>query len=462
MRESCRMSLACLAAAAFMRMALAEPPEEVTPRPEDYAYGWPILAPAPSDFYELELPLDVYRSVVDPSLRDLGVFDAHDRPVPRFVSAPPAPRAAPDEPVPLVLLPVMAPAGTALSDVRFTLEQEAGATRVRVEGGAPATAERPLALVAYLTDMGEEHARLAALDVEWPAEAEPLIATLTVEASTDLGAWAVVGRGTVAGLRQDASSIERRRVTVNPREARYLRLTWQGAPPGFALTRLTAQYSRAAPEPARAEQSLATNGTDAADGGLLYDLGGAPMVDRATLDLGGDIALLRASVHCRLAEREPWIRMQEGLYYRLHRDGNELVSEPAALPPRRCRYWKVLVERGAREARPTLRLGWLPDRVIFVAEGEGPWTLAVGSARDPAAGFPQERYADPGLRRLAEKSTLVTASLGARDELGGELALEAPAKGPDWRRWLLWLGLVAGVALVAGMAWRLARGGGGN
>src|SRR5262245_32550792 len=172
-------------AALAIATASAAAPAAVTPKPEDYAYGWPVLAPVPSDFYEVELPLEVYRAVVDPSLRDLGVFDARDQPVPRFVSAPPAPQAAPDEPVALALLPVMAPAGTALSDIHFTLEQEAGGTRVRVEGGAPASAERPLALVAFLTDMGEQHARLTALDVEWPAEIGPLVATLTVEASQD-------------------------------------------------------------------------------------------------------------------------------------------------------------------------------------------------------------------------------------------------------------------------------------
>ena len=462
MHETLHTAIVAFAAAVSMQAAQAAAPEEVTPRPEDYAWGWQVQTPVPSDFYEIELPLEVYRSAVDPSLRDVGVFDARDQPVPRFVSAPPAPEAAPNEPVALALLPVMAPTVTALNDMHFTLEQEAGGTRVRVEGGAPATAERPLMLVAYLADMGEKNARLAAIDVDWPAEIEPLVAMLTVEASLELDHWTVLGGGTVAGLRQDSASIERRRITVNPMEARYLRLTWQGVPKGWRLTSLTAQYSRSAAEPIRTWQSLATNGTDATDGGLLYDLEGAPMVDRATLELGGDNALLRASIHCRLAAKDTWTGLQEGLYYRLHRDGNELASEPAGLPPRRCRYWKVLVERGAREARPQLRLGWLPDRVIFVAEGAGPWTLVAGSARDAAGGFPQERYADPGMRKLAGEASLVLAGLSEREELGGALALEPPSPGPDWRRWLLWLGLIAGVALVAGMAWRLARANSGN
>lgn len=449
------MAAGSLAAAALAGLASAQD-DLAPPRPGDYAYAWPVEVRTPSDFYELDVPLEVYRTVVDPSLRDLGVFDERDRVQPRLVSPPPAAEAQPDEAVPLSLLPVRAPAGTALSDLRFTLEQQTGAVRLRVEGLPVGTVERPLALVAYLADMGKEHARLRALELAWPQSIEPLIATVTVEGSLDLDHWAVIGRGTVAGLRQDAATIERRRVAVNTQQARYLRLTWQGAPAGWQLTGLTAKYSRAAPEPGRDFQVLRSTGSDPADRGFLYDLGGAPMVDRVAVELGADNALLRASLHCRNATRDPWVRVHEGLFYRLRRDGNALASEPAEIAPRRCRYWKARIERGARDVAPALRLGWRPDRVLFMAEGAGPWRLAAGSARDAAHGFPQERYADAGMRDLAKQATVGAATLGAREELAGAAALELP-KRPDWRRWALWLGLVAGVLLVAGMAFRLAR-----
>jgi hypothetical protein len=444
-----------LAAAGLVENAAAQE-EPAAPRPGDYAYAWPVETPARADFHELELPLEVYRAVVDPSLRDLGIFDGRDRIQPRLVSQPLAPQAQPDEAVALPLLPVLAPAGTALSDVRFTLEQQTGETRVRVEGLPTGKSERPLVLVAYLADMGEEHARLRALELAWPQAIEPLIATVTVEASLDLDHWAVIGRSTVAGLRQDAASIERRRVAVNSQQARYLRVTWQGVPAGWQLTGLTAKYSRAAPEPGRDWQVLRSTGSDAADRGFLYDLGGAPMVDRAAVELGADNALLRASLHCRNAGGDPWARVHEGLFYRLRRDGNALASEPAELAPRRCRFWKMRIERGASDVAPALRLGWRPDRVLFMAEGAGPWRLAAGSARDAAHGFPQERYADAEMRELAKKATVGVATLGARAELGGESARQLP-RSPDWRRWALWLGLVAGVLLVAGMAFKLVR-----
>jgi uncharacterized protein DUF3999 len=461
MRERCRsVGTACaLVVSLAAPIADASSDQRTVPRPEDYAYAWPIRAEATYDLYEVELPADVYRAAVDPSLRDLGIFDASGRPVPRLVSSPPAPPAEPDTAVPLALLPVRAPAGTSLADVRFTLEQRTGETRVRVVGASPTGVDQPLVLVAYIADLGDKHPRLRAVDVGWPAALEPLMATITIEGSTDLDRWIPIGRGAVAGLRQDAASIERRRIAVNETGIRYLRLTWLGAPQGFELTRLTAAYSRLPPEPRRDWESPAPAGIDAADGGFLYDLGGAPTVDRAAISLGDANVLLRASLDCRMSARDPWMRAYDGLFYELRRGANALTSEPAELSPRRCQYWKLRAARADQASHPALRLGWRPDRVMFAAEGAGPWRLAAGSARDVADGFPQERYADAGMRELATKAAFGTAALGSREELGGELALEPP-RNPDWRRWTLWFGLVAGVLLVAGMAFRLARGGG--
>ena len=61
------------------------------------------------------------------------------------------------------------------------------------------------------------------------------------------------------------------------------------------------------------------------------------------------------------------------------------------------------------------------------------------------------------MRDLLKKAGPVGgAALGARVMLGGEARL-APAQSPSWRRWLLWIGLVAGVLLVGFMALRLLR-----
>lgn len=449
-------ALAVVLAAAPVAAVPAE--RDPVPAAESYAYGWPIVPAATADFYELELPLEVYRAATDPSLRDLGVYNADGEPVPRLISPAAELSTAPDETVALAPLPVRAPTGTPVAAMRFALERSTGGTSVRIEGGLPAVDAAELVLRAYIADLGEATERLRAVEIEWPREIEPLIAQVTVEGSEDLDQWFVIGSGTIAGLRQEESNIERRRIATESRKIRYLRLGWGSVPDGWQVTKLTAHYSQAAPEAAREWLTLTPTGRDKQDGGYLYEAGGSPLVDRVALDLPADNSLVRASVRCRQADDQPWRQVHNGLFYRLRRDGSALASDPAAVNAGRCTRWKIVIERGDAESGPGLRLGWRADRLLFIAQGTGPWQLVAGSARDAETDFPQvRRFSDPEMRRLLEDAGPVgAAALGARVELGGELSLE-PSRSPEWRRWLLWAGLASGVLLVAGMAWRLAK-----
>ncbi len=432
-------------------------PEEAMPSPLDYAYGWPIEQPSPSGFYEFDLPIEVYRSVADPGLRDIGVYDARGEPAPRLISAPKE-AEAPDQVVETTLLPVLAAPGTPVADMRLALERSVGGTSVRIESMDAKNTTAPPALVAYLSDLGEKTTRLRAVEVDWPREIEPVITQLAIEGSEDLDHWFALGSGTVAGLAQDDARIERRRIELQSREVRYLRLSWTRAPEQWRLTRLTARYSQAVRPAQRETATLWPTGRDPDDGGQLYDLGGAPAVDRIALELAGGQELVRAAIHAWDPDGGYWRPVHEGQFYRLQRDGGVIESEPAATAPVRASRWKVIIERGSRNADVGLELGWRPDRLLFLAQGQGPWQLVAGSAYDAEANFPQaRRYADPEMRDLLKKAGPVgTAALGARIELGGAARLE-PAQSPAWRRWLLWIGLVAGVLLVGFMALRLLR-----
>jgi hypothetical protein len=57
---------------------------------------------------------------------------------------------------------------------------------------------------------------------------------------------------------------------------------------------------------------------------------------------------------------------------------------------------------------------------------------------------------------IERTASVAAATLGPRRVLGGEAKLE-PSPVGRWRQWLLWLGLTAGVALVAFMVLRLLR-----
>lgn len=98
----------------------------------------------------------------------------------------------------------------------------------------------------------------------------------------------------------------------------------------------------------------------------------------------------------------------------------------------------------------TVELGWISPRVIFVASGPKPYSLAAGAAKPgtaavaPAPGFAEETLT-PGPARLAAPLTL-----------GDKTALE-PRLEINWKTALLWSLLPAGTVMVLLMIWRPAH-----
>ena len=58
------------------------------PGRDDYAYGFGLGTQGYSEFFAVDIPLDVYRAVSDPALRDVGVYNADGQPVPRLIERP--------------------------------------------------------------------------------------------------------------------------------------------------------------------------------------------------------------------------------------------------------------------------------------------------------------------------------------------------------------------------------------
>jgi hypothetical protein len=141
------------------------------------------------------------------------------------------------------------------------------------------------------------------------------------------------------------------------------------------------------------------------------------------------------------------------------REGVELESPAVEIGSRASRYWIARLDPRSPPpggGPPTLEVQWRPAQVIFVARGDGPFTLAFG---DPEAKRsllnPSELI--PGYTRLAELK-LREAQVGA---------VTTGAKSGDWlrsitggtspRKIALWAVLVIAVIALGFMAWRLSR-----
>ena len=102
---------------------------------------------------------------------------------------------------------------------------------------------------------------------------------------------------------------------------------------------------------------------------------------------------------------------------------------------------------------PKLRAGWLPQHIVFAARGSAPFMLAYGSATAPRRRCRSARWC-PATTPRTRRSIGVAVAQPAQ-AVAGNAARLTPAV--DWKRWVLWLTLLLGVAVLGTMAWRLSR-----
>ncbi|SDO02950.1 Protein of unknown function [Halomonas shengliensis] len=422
---------------------------------EEWRHAWPLEVEAPAAAYRLTLTPEVYRSLHTPALADLQVVDARGRAVPTRVEEEPAP--APSERLQPVAWFPLPPPPSDTSRWELIGETDASGRLRRIESrgsaGDDAARRDRDASGAALVDLSGLDGPVAALSLHWDAEA-PVDSLYRVEASDDLEEWRpLLARGRLLEVAHDGQRLVRRRLELGATSARYLRLRPLPGQPPIAFDGVEAVMPAS---PAARESAWALlDGERLADGEFHYRLAGRPPVSLADVVSDTPYAA-RWRLESREAPDAPWrTATRPWTGYRLGEPPGELRSLPQALDEtRRDRHWRLLTDTTRPGPPPRLRLGYTPERVVFLAEGEAPWRLVAGSAqavRQPAA---VAAVLESLRARHGEAWQPAGACLGARETLAGETALTPPR---DWTRWLLWGVLIAGTLLVGGLALRLLR-----
>lgn len=435
---------------ALLLIALGQPVHGATHlTPESFATGLPLRTDAAQPFHRLELPLAVHTQA-RPDLADLRIFNRAGEPVAMALSGSrhgagaTATVAVPHFP----LHHAGAPARTSL-DVR--IEQDGRLVALHSDrAGIPPPA-------AWVVDLSAIAAPVQALELAWRTPAAGFSAEVRLETSDDLQHWQVLAPAAqLLDLRFGGRQLQQRRITFAAGRYRYLRLE------GPALPELAAVHAEtvAGPAPAPTRWLEVSGRPGDEPGTVVFDLGAHLAATRLTLRLPEPNTVVPVTWQVKARQRDPWRTVAQDTAWRLRRDGADLASPPLELPGQPGRYWQARLDAraGMGRAAPVLRLGWTPVQVVFIARGEPPFLLAFGNRDAPAAYLPLPSLI-PGYRPGMEAALPLAAS-GAPRALGGRAA---PAPGqedqppPDWRRWLLWGVLLAGVGLLACLAAALRR-----
>jgi hypothetical protein len=398
--------------------------------------------------YQVDLPLAVYTGVVRADLGDLRVFNASGAEVPHELRRPLAVTGAAGPSRRLPVFPLRGDPMKALDAMRVTIESGGASLdlKTRGENSAPAT------ISTYIVDARDMTTPISALQLEWPEDAPDFAGRLNIDASEDLAAWRYVSHAVpIANLHSNGGRLIERRAAFVSTKPRFWRLTWSGGDAPFELTGVIAEPARNFIEENRI--FLVKEGTPVSGrpNEIAYDLGARLPVDRINVELPERNSVASVTVLSRTDAQEIWRSVARRGFYRLDSPEGELRNGTVSTSIDSDRYWLLRFDKPSDigQGVPRLSVGWVPHQLVFVARGEGPFTLAYGNSTAKSA---ETRIAD-----VVPAATIANARLTGAFDLGGAARRQPPPEPFPWKSALLWAVLTLGVALLGWMAYRLSR-----
>lgn len=417
-------------------------------------------------FYQSRLIKEVYQFTHEDALQDLTINNAAGEQVPYALL--PNEKLHPQtatrkETRPLSIFAIGENHLNSPDTLRIQLEKNAENTTINVTSGEAASNNRTV----FLLDAGTHHQPLQSLSVDWSGQRDKLV-YLQILVSDDLKNWSNAGDAALLKTAQNGSTLEQNVIMLDaPTEARYLQIrpTASVLPGTFNLAGVTAEYSSMqAIAPQLLWQELHLMSREEADkAGLVnldFEAQGHYPAGYARVRLPQQNTITAATVLVRNATNEPWRQISRASVFHLAQNGKILTSPDITIAPTVARYWRLQfnqAEGGIGTQSPILSLGWLPPTVIWNARGQAPYTLHVGEAPDI-------------VNRVAIASLIPEFNINKVQQLpvaillpstNGNAAEAMPqntwVKPVDYKRWLLWGGLLLGVLLLAGMAYSLLK-----
>ncbi len=444
--------------------------------PAAYAIRVPVTLAADAPLQRVILPAEVLVRLQSPGYADVRLFNGAGQPVPMALAGVAA-ASAPEESVTLPAYPILGATSTGtagLEGLSLRIEERQGQRVVQIDTAATTTTAGPAtpqAVRGALLDARNVQLPVArmALDVDLPA-GQPV--TFRVQASKDLKHWqplaeTVLYRADAAAAPTAPGRLGNEQIDLQRADLKghYLRVTWGDA--AVTLRGATLATSRSTGPRERVSASMATPALSNPRE-LVFALPFATPVAALAITPPGSNVLIPVRVLGRNHREQPWSPLASAVVYKMATGGKEQASGPVELGGASVREIKIEADPKTPgfAAAPALALQFEPAQLVFLASGQGPFTLAAGlpGATAAASAFLPLASLVPGYQPAQENTLPVAlADVARADITGGKPAdgalvpAAATSGGISTRSAVLWGVLLAGVAALGLMAWLLLR-----
>lgn len=456
-------------------------------RPDAFAHQARIEASGSGPFHELVLPLAVYQGVRRQDLGDLRVFNAAGEVLPHSLIRAEPTAVAQTQETALPLFPLLAatsPHNPAVrDDVSVEIRRKGDDTLVAVRQterrAAPGTAPPTAPLMrGVVLDASQVQGQMRGLRLAFGASSQPFH-PFTLESSDDLQHWRMLkADAQLVRLEHAGQQIERSHVDWDGPAGKYLRILWRTPQQAPTLNAAFAQTRQTANNPANPVWSAPLAPTRSQNDDYEYALPGQMPLQQLRIGLPQANSLAPLTVqywvpetrHRHRNHRPYWQTATQTVVFRLQTPQGEVTSPDVLLNlPAQARLRLVVDKRGGGlgQVRPTLQIGFVPQRLVFLARGEGPFHLAWGAQKVADSALPVTTLIPgnagdkPFAASLAQLHPMALPGSGV-SSAGAPAAVGSSVRGfvdgsPTLSRSALWAVLLAGVAVLAGMAWLLVK-----
>lgn len=420
----------------------------------DFATQVPLALEGQGPWYRLELPLSLQMAARHTDLRDLRILNAEGEELAYALTLGTARPAEKRQEAAVKWFPLH---GAAEDQAVPAIRVQRGSSGTLVEVAPEPAGQGEQVLRGWLLDASAFDQPLHRLLLDWSSDQDGF-QRFSIEASDDLQHWQRWEDGQIARLSLADERVEQREVVLSGRKARYLRLLWLAPQqaPALLAARLVSIEQAAAELPLAWSALLPASSGKA--GEYSWELPLSLPLQRVGVELPQGHVLAPVSLSSRGAGKLEWRPLSAGLLYRLPQDGKEVVQDEIELWGAPVQQLRLRVDTrggGLGQAAPRLRVAVWGTQVVFLARGSAPFRLAVGSAAAQSAALPLATLI-PGYepKRLA---SLGRATAPEEIPAAVRQAADTAQSAASWKRMGLWAVLLAGVALLGGMAFSLLR-----
>ena len=423
--------------------------------PQDFAFGADFSG-GQSSLRQATLPAEVLERIQHPDFADVRVFNADGVSVPFEITSFADKETLPaKQTLSFFLLDKEKTASSA--DIKLELRQEAGGQHLQMSTSSQERgSDIPTSTKQYIIrNAMPGKLPLCRLHFEWNQPAGNRVLRFSLATSADLNQWdSLAERLSISRLTHGGTQLENSEVAMPCTRAEYLRLSWDEAPQGVAITRIQGIY------PQQAEQVLQwkTLGKPEVrqEQGItewLFENPGIIPVSKIRLMTASAGNIYTGDVYSHAVpppgQKVQWQYRGRLNQYLLNLNDAQVQSEAASVTVARDRFWKIRLDGPAATSQevPEVTVGWHPDTLLFLAQGKAPFTLAFGSLDAASAGFGDLSATLPDIQAQS-------VSLGEIHPLGN---IDPNRQSFPWKMIILWLALISGTLLMGYMAFSLYR-----